>query len=72
MSGWLNGLNTFRPKYGAIHIPRAHHHLPIGNPEMEAWLLCMEIALEKQPYVDAFKSYLLRQFRISAERCRTQ
>ena len=72
LSGWLNGPNTFRPKYGPIHIPRAHHHLPIGEAEMEAWLLCMNIALEKQPYEAAFRNYLLRQLRIPAERCRTR
>jgi hemoglobin len=71
LSGWLNGPNTFRPKYGPIHIPRAHHHLSIGEAEMEAWLQCMNIALEKQPYEAAFKTYMLRQLRIPAERCRT-
>ena len=72
LSGWLNGPNTFRPKYGSIHIPRAHQHLPIGEDEMEAWLLCMSMALEKQPYEAEFKDYLLRQLRIPAERCRTR
>jgi hemoglobin len=72
LSGWLNGPNTFRPKYGPIHIPRAHHHLPIGEAEMEAWLRCMGISLEKQPYEPAFKKYLLQQLRIPAERCRTR
>ena len=72
LSGWLNGPNTFRPKYGSIHIPRAHHHLPIGEDEMEAWLLCMSIALEKQPYEAEFKDYLLRQLRVPAKRCRTR
>ena len=72
LSGWLNGPNTFRPKYGAIHIPRAHHHLAIGEAEMETWLLCMSIALEKQPFEPVFKNYLLRQLRIPAERCRTR
>jgi hemoglobin len=72
LSGWLNGPNTFRPKYGPIHIPRAHHHLPIGEAEMEAWLLCMKIALDKQAYEEAFKDYLLRQLRVPAQRCRTR
>ena len=71
ISGWLNGPNTFRPKYGSIHIPRAHQHLPIGESEVEAWLLCMQKSLDKQPYEDAFKEYLLKRFRIPAQRCRT-
>jgi hemoglobin len=72
LSGWLNGPNTFRPKYGRIFIPPAHSHLPIGEPEMEAWLRCMEIALGRQPYADDFKEYLLRQLRVPATRCRTR
>lgn len=72
LSGWLNGPNTFRPKYGPISIPRAHQHLPIGEVEMEAWLLCMKTALDKQPYEEAFKDYLLRQLRIPAQRVRTR
>jgi hemoglobin len=38
---------------------------------MEAWLLCMKNALDKQPYEAAFKDYLLRQLRIPAQRVRT-
>jgi len=72
LSGWLNGPNTFLPKYGSIHIPRAHQHLAIGEAEMEAWLLCMSIALDKQPFEAVFKNYLLEQLRIPAERCRTR
>jgi len=72
LSGWLNGPNTFRPKYGPISIPSAHHHLPIGEEEMNAWLRCMEIALSKQPYTEDFKAYMLRQLRVPAARCRTR
>jgi hemoglobin len=72
LSGWLNGPNTFRPKYGPINIPRAHQHLPIGEAEMEAWLLCMKTALDKQPYEAGFKDYLLGQLRIPAQRVRTR
>jgi len=72
LSGWLNGPNTFRPKYGPISIPRAHHHLDIGTTEMEAWLKCMEVALQKQPYSDDFREYLLVQLRVPANRCRTK
>ncbi|MFT7624097.1 MAG: hemoglobin [Myxococcota bacterium] len=72
LSGWLNGPNTFRPKYGRISIPRAHAHLAIGEAEMEAWLRCMEVALESQPFADSFKQYLLLALRTPAQRCRTQ
>ena len=72
LSGWLNGPNTYRPKYGRISIPSAHRHLDIGEEEMEAWLTCMRVALDKQPYTDDFKNYMLTQLRVPASRCRTR
>ena len=72
LSGWLNGPNTYRPKYGRVSIPSAHRHLDIGEAEMEAWLTCMRVALDKQPYTDEFKNYMLTQLRVPASRCRTR
>lgn len=72
LSGWLNGPNTFEEKYGPIQIPRAHHHLNIGIEERDAWLACMERALDQQPYAADFKRYLLRELAVPAERCRTR
>ena len=72
LSGWLNGPNTFREKYGRINIPSAHQHLPIGKDERDAWLFCMAKAIAKQPYAEEFKEYLIRQLCIPAERCRTR
>ena len=72
LTGWLNGPNTFEEKYGPIHIPNAHAHLPIGVAERDAWLLCMERALKQQPYAEDFKHYMLRELGVPAERCRTR
>ena len=72
LSGWLGGPKLYREKYGSIAIPRAHSHLPIGTAERDAWLLCMEKALEEQPYADDFKRYMLEQLFVPAERSRTR
>lgn len=72
LSGWMNGPNIYEPKYGSIHIPRAHAHLPIGVEERDAWLLCMARALDEQPYPEEFQSYLLRELSVPAESCRTR
>lgn len=72
LCGWLGGPKLYREKYGPIIIPAAHRHLPIGTEERDTWLLCMRKALEKQPYTDGFKSYLLAQLAVPAERCRNQ
>lgn len=72
LSGWLGGPKLYREKYGSIAIPRAHNHLDIGIDERDAWLLCMEKALEDQPFADDFKTYLLEQLFVPAERSRTR
>ena len=72
LCGWLGGAKLFQQKYGPIIIPKAHSHLPIGRAERDAWLFCMSKAIAQQPYHPAFKTYLLAQLAVPAERCRTQ
>lgn len=70
LSGWMNGPNIYQEKYGSINIPKAHSHLNIGEKERDAWLLCMRVALEKQPYSEELKTYLFDQFTKPAEMIR--
>lgn len=70
LSGWLGGPKLYREKYGAIAIPKFHAHMDIGTPERDAWLHCMQLALEKQDYSPDFKHYLLTQLFVPAERSR--
>lgn len=72
LCGWLGGPKLYREKYGEIRIPVAHRHLDIGPAERDAWLLCMEKAIERQPFPADFKSYLLRELFVPAERSRTR
>jgi len=71
LSGWLGGPRMYREHYGPIAIPPAHSHLPIGRDEVEAWLLCMQKAVDEQPYANTFKTYLIEQLRVPAERILT-
>jgi hemoglobin len=68
LCGWLNGPNRYREKYGPISIPGSHAHLSISQRERDAWLLCMERAIAKQPYSDAFRHYLYAQLSVPANR----
>lgn len=70
LSGWLGGPKLFAEHFGTIHIPTAHRHLAVGEKERDAWMLCMEKAVDVQAYDDAFKTYLIEQLRIPAERIR--
>lgn len=68
LCGWMNGPNRYREKYGPISIPGSHAHLSISPRERDAWLLCMERAIAKQPYSDAFRHYLYAQLSVPANR----
>ena len=68
LCGWMGGSRHYQEKYGSINIPRSHMHLPIGEVERDAWLLCMERAITNQNYTPEFATYLLAQLRIPAER----
>lgn len=72
LCGWLSGPRRFQEKYGPISIPAAHAHLAIGIAERDAWLLCMRLAVDEQPYRDAFKQYLVRELAKPAERVRNR
>ena len=70
LSGWLGGPKLYSENFGPINIPGAHRPFPIGAEESEAWILCMQKAVEIQPYDDSFKLYLIEQLRVPAERIR--
>lgn len=68
LSGWLGGPRIFSEKFGPIRIPKAHSHLPISSKEGEAWMFCMEKALQDQPYEKEFKVYLMEQLQVPTNR----
>ncbi len=70
LCGWLGGPKRYQEKYGPISIPDAHRHLDVSASERDAWLACMERAIAAQPFRTSFKTYLLAQLRIPAERIR--
>jgi len=72
LCGYMNGPELYEEKYGPIALAPAHSHLPIGTPEMEAWLSCMQKALEQQPYPQEFKEFMLKRLSVPADRCRNR
>ena len=70
LSGWLGGPKLFSEKYYSISIPQAHKHLSVSSKERDAWLLCMRKAADDQPYLQSFRTYLLEQLFVPAERIR--
>ena len=70
--GWLGGPRRYAERFGSINIPRFHSQFPIDEEARDAWIHCMDLAIDDQPYSLEFKAYLKAQFRIPAERCRSR
>ena len=70
LSGWTGGPKLYSEKYGSINIPIFHQNLPVGEAERDAWLLCMERALEAETFPSDLKQYLLEQLFVPADRIR--
>ncbi len=68
LCGWLGGPKKYREKYGSIDIPQVHKHLDITQENAEIWLMCMDKAVDQQPYSSKFSAYLKSQFRIPVKR----
>jgi hemoglobin len=68
LCGWTGGPKRYSEKYGGIAIPPAHSHLPVGEPEKQAWLDCMSEALDRQDYPAELKKYLIEQLTVPASR----
>ena len=58
LSGWLGGPKLYTKHYGSISIPFAHKHLNIAIEESNAWILCMQAAVDNPPDEATFKTYL--------------
>lgn len=70
LSMWLGGPRKYIEKYGNANMPQAHSHLIINESERDAWLLCMDKAIDQQEYPNDFKEYLKNQLRFPAEMIR--
>jgi hemoglobin len=70
LAAWLGGPNDYRTRFGPISIPGVHAHLDIGEAERDAWLHCMQCAVDEQPWAADFKDYFMRAIAVPAERVR--
>ena len=68
LCGWLGGPRRYQEKYGPINIPQIHKPLNVNEADRDAWLLCMDNAIDQQNYEHSFAVYLKAQFRVPADR----
>jgi hemoglobin len=69
LTGWLGGPPRYNERFGVIRIPSAHAHLPIGVEERDAWLRCMQTAVDQMDVPDDFRAYFMREIARPAARC---
>ena len=70
LSGWLGGPALFAQTYGPIRLPVAHQHLAIDMDAKNAWMLCMQKALEQLNYSQELIDKLMKKFETPAESIR--
>ena len=68
LCGWLGGPKRYAERWGPIRIPAAHAHLTVGEAERDAWLACMQEAIDAVDVPDDFRAYFMREIRVPAER----
>ncbi len=68
LCGWLGEPRRYQEKYGPINIPHIHKPLKVTRADRDAWLLCMDTAIDQQHYDASFAKYLKAQFRVPADR----
>ena len=72
LTGWLGGPKRYSERWGPIRIPPAHAHLSIGTAERDAWLQCMQQAIDSMPITDGFRAYFMREIAVPANRVMTR
>lgn len=71
--GWMGGEDRYVERYGHMNLASAHRHLDIGSTEKQAWLFCMQKALDAQPsYDELLKRFIMVRLSFPAEMCRTR
>ncbi len=68
--GWMGGADNYVERYGRMNLAGAHRHLNISLAEKKAWLMCMQKALDDQPYDELLKRFIMVQLSFPAEICR--
>lgn len=73
LSGWLGGPDLFQPQFGHPRLRMRHLPFAIDDSARDAWMLCMQKALDElQPGDQAFRLQLLTRLYQTADFMRNQ
>jgi hemoglobin len=69
---WLGGPSDYSAAYGHPRLRMRHGHIPIDASLRDAWLRCMNAALDDPTVGDEVRGFLRRRFAEVAEFLRTR
>lgn len=72
LSGWLGGPSLYMEKYGHPRLRARHLPFPIASAERDAWLLCMDKALESLGVDRSLHFQLMQAFQQTANHMRNK
>ena len=72
LSGWLGGPSLYIEAHGHPRLRARHLPFPIGRKERDAWLLCMDKALEQLAVDRVLHFQLMQAFQPTANHMRNQ
>ena len=72
LTGWLGGPQLYVERYGHPRLRARHLPFPIAEPERDAWVWCMDRALDEQAMPEELRVFLKERFRAVADHMRNQ
>jgi hemoglobin len=72
LTGWLGGPPVYVERFGPPMLRARHLPFPIGEAERDAWLLCMNRALEEQEMPTELRNFLRDRFAAMADHMRNR
>ncbi len=70
--GWMGGPRRYGERFGSIIVPAVHQPYDIGREEAEAWLACMESALDHESIPTEWADRIMVPMRQMAAMCITR
>ena len=70
--GWMGGPQRYNERFGRVVIPAAHQRFDIGPAERDAWLACMQDAVDESALTPDMAKRVMDSFGKMAEMCRTR
>jgi hemoglobin len=70
--GWLGGPPLYVERHGHPRLRARHLPFPIGEAERDAWMWCMDRALDEHPMPDTLREQMRDRLRSLADHMRNQ